>query len=215
MSDDRHCPTHEEPMHALSHGVGALAAAVAAGVMLTIAYPHPDVWRLVSAGVFGGALVMLLTSSTLYHAAPPGPWKDRLQTVDHASIFGFIAASYTPVSLLVLKGTSSALLLVLQWGLAAVGVTLKAVHGPLAARTVSLGLYLLMGTMAVPFGVAIFAQMPVWASILFMVGGLSYLVGFAFYLVESVPWNHLWWHVAVLLGAGCHVLAVAGWLLPA
>lgn len=113
-----------------------------------------------------------------------------------------------------LDALTGGVLFALQWGLAALGIVLKVLHGPMAYRTLSLGLYLTMGLCAVPFGGPVLGALPFEAAALFVVGGLSYLGGLVFYLDERIGWNHLWWHLAVLVGAGCHVVAVAGWILP-
>lgn len=211
---DRHCPDHEEPANLWSHGLGAVAAVVAALLMVWVASERWDDGRLAGAGVHGGFLVALFVTSAVYHGLPRGSWKDRLQTVDHAVIYGFIASVHTLFALTVMKGLLAAALLGLQWGLAAIGVALKVAYGPMQLRNLSLGLYLVMGTMIVPFGLPIVEVLPFAANALVLVGGLSYLVGLVFYLAERIPYNHFLWHLFVLVGAGCHAVAAIGWVLP-
>ena len=96
----------EEIASAVTHGLGALASAVAGVVLITLAVLWADPWHVVGSSVFVGSLVLLYTASTLYHAAPSGRAKRRLQVVDHCAIYVLIAGTYTPFLLAGLRGIS-------------------------------------------------------------------------------------------------------------
>ncbi len=212
--EERHCTSPvEEWWNSLTHGAGAVGAAFVFGIMLVWAWEQMDAWKIAGVTIHGVALTGLLASSAVYHGMPIGPWKDRLQTVDHVAIFLFIAASYTPFALVLLDGTHGAVVMALQWGMAAFGVAFKLWYGPMSMRMLGLVLYVGMGVSGAVVGWPVFFTLPAWGIAWLVIGGLAYLVGVVFYLWESLPFNHLWWHLFVLAGAGCHAIAVLGFVI--
>lgn len=209
----RHCTSpREEWWNALSHGLGALGSAFVFGLMLMWAWETLDVWKVIGVSVFGVTLTALLATSAVYHGMSEGPWKDILQTVDHSAIFVFIAGSYTPFALVLLEGNHSLIVMLTQWGVAALGIAIKVVHGPMALRSLGLLLYVGMGFSGAIVGWPVFLALP-WFGIGWLLGGGAlYLLGVAFYLWESLPFNHFYWHLFVLGGAACHAIAVLGYV---
>ncbi|MGC6492028.1 MAG: PAQR family membrane homeostasis protein TrhA [Myxococcota bacterium] len=215
MAEIRHSESpHEEFLSTVSHGVGAIASVIAMVFMLLVASDHGDPWRIAAALVFGTALTGVFTSSTLYHAMPAGGWKDALQTVDHIMIFGLIAGTYTPFTLVMLDGWVAWTMLGVQWTLATIGVTLKLSYGPMKYRYEQLALMIVMGWSALFILYPLASTLSVWGTTWVVLGGVMYSVGVVFYLVERIPLNHFWWHLFVMGGAGCHVTAIAGHVLP-
>src|SRR5512136_2718594 len=137
----------EEIANSLSHGFGFLAAVVAVPFLLLATAKHGSTANLVGASVFSATMVLLYFTSMLYHAMPPRRAKEILRKLDHGAIYLFIAGSYTPFTLGVLHGPWGWTLLGLVWGIAAIGVTLKAIDR-IAHPWLSTGLYLAMGWMA-------------------------------------------------------------------
>ena len=90
----------EEIASALTHGLGAVAALAASAVLITLAAIYGDGWQLASAIVFGVALLLLYTASTLYHAVQHPVVKGRLKVFDHCAIYLLIAGTYTPFTLI-------------------------------------------------------------------------------------------------------------------
>jgi len=211
---DRHCASPaEEWWNALSHGLGAVGAAFVFGLMLVWAWETLDVWKVIGVTVHGTTLTGLLATSAIYHGMPAGRWKNILQTVDHSAIFVFIAGSYTPFALVLLDGTHAAVVMAMQWTIALIGIAIKVVHGPMALRTLGLLLYIGMGFSGAIVGWPVFYAMPAEAVGLLVGGGVLYLAGVAFFLWESLPFNHFYWHLFVLAAAGCHALAVLGYVM--
>jgi hemolysin III len=198
----------EELAHALTHGVGALLALVAFGVLLVPALVHKSSAHVTGCAVYGVTLVMLYLASTLYHAVPASNarlkrWTQRL---DHAAIYLFIAGSYTPFALFVLGDPWGPPLLGAIWGLAAVG--LMVVVSPLRRfERLSLALYLFMGWLAVGVARPLFDAVSWPVVLLLTTSGLSYTLGVAFFVQER-KWAHTVWHGFVLAGTTLHFLAV-------
>lgn len=213
MTESRHCPPEQEAANTASHAVGAFFSGVALFAMVYFAVTRTggwDGWRLVGAVAFGGSLTAVLASSGVYHALPHGPWKERFQIMDHAAIYALIAGTTTPFALVLMKGTLLWLLMSVQWGGAVVGIALKVLYGPMQLRTLSYVLYIGMGGIAGVLGAPMFAALP-WTVIALLVGGCAlYLIGFVFFLWESLPYNHVVWHGFVLAASACHVMAALG-----
>jgi hemolysin III len=198
----------EEIANSLSHGFGFLAAVVAVPFLLLATARHGSAVNLVGASVFSATMVILYFTSTLYHALPPRRAKEILRRLDHGAIYLFIAGSYTPFTLGVLQGPWGWTLFGLVWGIAAIGVTLKAIDR-IAHPWLSTGLYLAMGWMALVAVVPLVERMPVVGLAWIAAGGLAYTAGVVFFALDSrVRYAHFLWHLFVIAGTACHYVAV-------
>jgi hemolysin III len=198
----------EEIANSLSHGFGFLAAVVAVPFLLLATARHGSAVNLVGASVFSATMVILYFTSTLYHALPPRRAKEILRRLDHGAIYLFIAGSYTPFTLGVLQGPWGWTLFGLVWGIAAIGVTLKAIDR-IAHPWLSTGLYLAMGWMALVAVVPLVERMPVPGLAWIAAGGLAYTAGVVFFALDSrVRYAHFLWHLFVIAGTACHYVAV-------
>jgi hemolysin III len=197
----------EEIANSISHGVGLVAALVATPVLLTQAMHRGPALFVVGASVFAATVVFLYLASTVYHAFPPGRGKRALQVLEHCAIFLLIAGTYTPFALGVLRGGWGWTLLGLAWGLAAVGIVLKAVAG-IRYPGVSLLLYLGMGWLFVLALQPLSRQVPAAGLLWLVLGGLAYTAGVGFFAARRLPYAHFVWHVFVLAGTACHFMAV-------
>jgi len=197
----------EEIANSVSHGVGALAALVAGPVLIAGAARRGDAAEVVGASVFAGALVLLYVASTLYHAFPDNRAKRVLRVFDHAAIFLLIAGTYTPFTLGVLRGAWGWVLFGAVWGIALIGIVLKAVGG---ARHpwLSTGLYLGMGWLAVIAVRPMVTRVPLPGLLWLVAGGLAYTAGVFFFAAERRRYAHFVWHLFVLAGSACHFVAV-------
>jgi hemolysin III len=200
------CDSHREEVASLwTHAVGVVLAFIALGIMLVLAGNDPR--KLVSASVFGISLVMLYSASTLYHFFTGLRWKSRLQALDHACIYLLIAGSYTPICLLVLPGAWGNTLLFLVWSMATAGVAVKLLLKSKRDHWISTALYLAMGWLVVIAIVPLFRAMPAGGMAWLVAGGLAYTGGIVFFAWRRLPYNHAIWHLFVLAGSACHVLA--------
>jgi hemolysin III len=201
----------EEIANSVSHGFGLVAAVAAAPVLIVTTAKTGSAINVAGATVFAATMVLLYCASTLYHAARHDAVKTLLRKLDHGAIFLLIAGTYTPFTLGPLNGPWGWTLFGLVWGLAAVGVTLKAfdrIEHPLA----SLGLYLFMGWLCVIAIGPLLERVPLQGLVLLGAGGLAYMAGVAFFAVDSrLRYGHFIWHLFVLAGTSCHFFAVLGY----
>ena len=198
----------EEIANSVTHGVGLLASVVGAAVLLHRALGSGDPWHVASAAVYGGTLVALYAASTLYHSARRPTWKSRLRVVDHCAIYLLIAGTYTPFTLVPLRGVWGWTLLGVVWTLAALGIVYKLFLLGRFPRF-SLFLYLAMGWMAVLAVVPMMASLPAGALAWLGAGGLAYTGGVWFFRAERTRFAHAVWHLFVLAGSVCHYLAIS------
>lgn len=205
---DRPQSSLEEKANSLSHGLGLVLALAAAPVLLMDTARQGDALNLVGAGVFAATMVLLYFSSALYHALPPGPRKSRCAKVDHGAIYLFIAGTYTPFALGALHGPWGWTLFGLIWGMAGIGLALKAFNR-LNHPLLSTGLYLAMGWLVVIAAVPLLERVAAAGVAWLVAGGLAYTAGVAFYLTDArVKFGHFVWHLFVLAGTACHYFAV-------
>lgn len=198
----------EEKANSLSHGVGFLLALVAAPVLIVAAARQGNAANIVGASVFAITMVMLYFSSALYHALPPGHAKHQCGKIDHGAIYLFIAGTYTPFSLGVLSGGWGWTLFGLIWGLAVVGLVLKAFE-KLSHPVLSTGLYLAMGWLVLIAAVPLLERVSTAGVAWLVAGGLAYTVGVFFYVTDArYKFGHFVWHLFVMAGTTCHFFAV-------
>jgi hemolysin III len=197
----------EELASLITHAAGiGLSGTAALGLVLLAAF-RDDAWSIVSASVFGVTLVTLYTASTLYHSARDGKRRARLRLVDHSAIYLLIAGSYTPFLLGPLRGGLGWSLLAVVWSLAVAGVVFKLLFIGRFPR-LSTGIYLGMGWLAVVALVPLVRSLSPATLVWLVAGGLAYTIGTPFYHARRLPYGHAVWHLFVLIGSACHVIAV-------
>ncbi len=195
----------EELASSVTHALGILFSIRALVWMLFLA--QGDIFRVVSAALFGGTLTLLYASSTLYHAISHPKWKELLQLLDHACIYLLIAGSYTPLTLVALRGPWGWTLFGIVWFCALAGVLLKTLVARKKDHWLSTALYIAMGWLAViAFGPMVRA-LPAAGLAWLIAGGVSYTFGVVFFAWNRLPFNHAIWHLFVLGGSVCHVFA--------
>jgi len=198
----------EEIANSLSHGAGIAAALVGAPILLVHAVRHGDAAFIVGTSLFSATVLLLYSSSTIYHALPAGKAKRVFRVLDHSLIYLLIAGTYTPFTLGVLRGAWGWTLFGVVWGLASVGVALKA-SGKASNPVFSTTLYLLMGWVVVIALEPLVARVPTPGLLWLLAGGLSYTAGVVFFAIDwKLRYGHLIWHFFVLAGTACHYFAV-------
>jgi hemolysin III len=205
--DVRVASRREELANSVSHGVGLLAAVAVAPFLVASAVSQGKTSGIIGASVFSVTMVLLYLSSTLYHAVSAPRAKHVLRMLDHAAIFLLIAGTYTPFTLGVLSGGWGFALFALIWTLALAGVLLETV-GQLRYPRLSLGLYIAMGWLVVVAIKPLWLSLPGWGLFWLAAGGVAYTAGVGFYAAKRLAHHHLIWHLFVIAGTACHVVAV-------
>lgn len=197
----------EEVANSLSHGLGALLAAVFSPQLIANAFRSGSIHGL-AASVYCASMILLFSVSAAYHWLPPGRTKDLLRRLDHAAIFLFIAGSYTPFMLGSLAEEGGYWILALVWLVATVGTVAKCANR-LTHPFLSTALYLGLGWVSVFILKPLIAEIPAEGLTLIVSGGLLYTLGaVVFHLDDRIPYGHFVWHLLVLGASGCHFVAV-------
>lgn len=203
----------EEIANSITHGVGLVLATAALAILTGFASVFGNAWHIVSCGIFGITLIFLYTASTLYHSIQLPRAKTVLRVVDHSAIFFLIAGTYTPFTLVNLRGPWGWSLFGLIWGLAIAGVLLE-IFFPRRWPKISVGLYVGMGWAVVIAMKPLVSALAPGGLLLLVAGGLAYTSGIAFYLWHGLPYHHAVWHLFVLAGSTLHFFAVLFYVIP-
>jgi hemolysin III len=201
----------EELAHSITHGIGVVFSLLGLILLVFFSAFYGTICHVVSTAIFGATLVLLYTSSTLYHSFKDLRAKQILRKFDHAAIFLLIAGSYTPFLLVTLHGAW--ILFGVVWGLAAVGVGLKFWYAG-QFRVVSTLIYIGMGWLVMLVFKPLTLSLPHNGLVWLFAGGISYTGGTVFYLWKRLPYHHAIWHLFVLGGSVCHWLAIFYYVVP-
>ncbi|MCC5835384.1 MAG: hemolysin III family protein [Opitutales bacterium] len=204
----------QELLNSLTHALGTLLS-VAGTVMLIVGAAHlGDPWKIVAFSVFGASMILLYSASTLYHSVRRPRLKQIFKTIDHCAIFILIAGTYTPFTLVSLRGPIGWTLLGVIWGLALTGVILKIVYGN-RYKAIRVSIYLAMGWLIVIAVPSLASNLNSTALTFTILGGLVYTFGVLFYLADRRPYMHAIWHLFVIGGTASHFIAIYHGILPA
>jgi hemolysin III len=203
----------EEVANSVTHGIGIVLSIVGLAVLTAFAARQGDAWHVVGCSIFGAALILNYTASTLYHSIQVERFKGALRALDHSAIFLLIAGTYTPFMLVNLRGPWGWSLLAGVWAIAVLGIALRLLlKGRWHGLVVSL--YIAMGWAVVGAVQPMLRHVAAGGLILLAAGGLAYTVGVIFYKWKRLPYHHAIWHVFVLLGSALHFFAVLFYVIP-
>jgi hemolysin III len=202
-----------ELMNGVTHGVGFLLSIAGLVVLVVLATSRGGARHIVACSIYGSTLIILYLASTLYHSVSAPRAKPVLRLLDHIAIYLLIAGTYTPFTLLTLRGGWGWSLFGVIWGLALLGSAFKILFIGRFPK-VSVVIYLAMGWMALVAVKPMLAALPTGGLWLILAGGAAYTVGVVFYAWESIPHHHAIWHVFVMLGSASHFFAVILYTLP-
>lgn len=197
----------EELANAVSHGFGLVLGLIAIPFLLMKAMENGRFSALIAAMAFALGILMVYTSSTLYHAAKNKKLKNRLQVLDHISIYFLIAGSYTPMVLAVLPKNQAIIFLSILWGSVLIGTFFKLFFTG-RFKILSAAIYLMMGWLAVFFINDILEKISFQNLAWIGLGGLCYTIGVYFYMKSNKPYYHSIWHIFVLGGTISHFVVV-------
>lgn len=203
----------EELANSLIHGIGTILSIAALSVLTAFASVYGNTWHIVSVSVYGTTLIFLYTASTLYHSIQHPLVKKNLRILDHSAIFMLIAGTYTPFTLVNLRGPWGWSLFTLIWCLAFFGITIqfsRRMPWPL----ISLVLYVGMGWTILVAIRPLISSVSRGGIILLLLGGLAYTFGIVFYGWKRLKFHHAVWHLFVLTGSILHFFAVLFYVIP-
>ncbi|MBD8122423.1 hemolysin III family protein [Pseudomonas lutea] len=201
-----------EKFNAWTHLVGAILATIGAIWMLVVATMTGDIWKIISVAVYGVALVLLYSASTVYHSVR-GRAKVLMQKVDHFSIYLLIAGSYTPFCLVTLHGPWGWTLFGIVWALAIIGI-LQEIKLRSEARVMSIVIYAVMGWIVLVAVKPLMAALGMAGFVWLALGGVFYTVGIIFFAFDTrVRHFHGIWHLFVIAGSLLHFVAITRYVL--
>lgn len=194
-----------EKFNTVSHLLGAVAAA--AGLVVLMVQAEGDPWKIVSFSIYGTSLCLMYATSTLYHGLR-GEAKRIFRKLDHYAIYLLIAGTYTPFTLVTLRGAWGWSLFSAIWGLAVLGIILDSLPSE-GRRILPVIIYLLMGWLVLIALDPLLQALPYAGFLWLMIGGLFYTIGVIFYaLGKKLYYAHNVWHLFVLAGSASHYLSI-------
>ncbi|MCB1823963.1 MAG: hemolysin III family protein [Candidatus Competibacteraceae bacterium] len=196
-----------ERFNSISHLIGAVAALAGSVIVVVVAARQGDPWKIVSFSIYGTTLFLLYTISTLYHSLR-GRAKRLFHKLDHYSIYFLIAGTYTPFTLVTLRGGWGWTIFGIVWGLVVLGIVLESLPQK-GNRIPSLVVYVLMGWLVLVALKPLLQALPGAGFVWLLAGGLFYTGGLVFYVFdEKVRHFHGIWHLFVLAGSVSHYVTI-------
>lgn len=197
----------EEQWNVWTHFIGFILSLVASGFLAVKAIKTGNWYYIISFSVFGLSLILLYLASTLYHKEKKINKREKLNILDHASIYILIAGSYTPFTLITLQGKIGWWMFGISWGIAALGVIFKLFFFGKFDKLSTI-LYVAMGWMVVFTIVPLIKNLSSEGLIWLFAGGVFYTVGALFYSFPRIKFNHAIFHFFVLFGSFSHFMSI-------
>lgn len=214
MAESIYQPTKgEELANSITHGIGVLLSIAALTLLVIFASIYGDVWRIVSFSIYGSSLIILYTASTLYHSFRSEKVKHFFKIMDHSSIYLLIAGTYTPFTLVLLRGGWGWSLFGIIWGLTVIGILFKLFFVN-KFQLLSTIIYLLMGWLIVIAFKPAMEHIAAGGLYWLLAGGILYSLGVVFFIWHKLKYHHAIWHLFVLGGSVCHFFAMLLYVLP-
>ena len=201
----------EEILNSTSHGIAAIASVI--GCILLIRSSSNQEWVLFSTIVYGLSLVILYTSSALYHGLRNKKIKHLFRIFDHCSIFILIAGTYTPVLLISINGSTGFWMFGIQWIFVLIGIIFKVFYTG-KYEGLSILIYIVMGWMVIFKWNDLISVISDSAFYLLLGGGITYTIGIFFYLLDSkIKYFHFIWHLFVIAGSTLHYIMIFKYII--
>lgn len=196
-----------ERFNSYTHLIGSIGAFIGLIALVYASISDGDPWKITSYIVYGITLTVLYVFSTLYHSFS-GKWKHLFQKLDHIAIYLLIAGTYTPFTLITLRGDIGWVVFGIVWGLAAFGIVLDLFNKG-RKRILQLIIYLSMGWIAIFIIEPLVQSISITGLELLIAGGLFYTAGVLFYILDSKhKLAHGIWHLFVLAGSFSHFITI-------
>lgn len=203
----------EELCNSITHGIGAGLSIAGCVIAIIFAAIYGNAWCVVSAAIYGASLIITYTTSTMYHALTHRTAKKVFRILDHSTIYLLIAGTYTPMTLVALRGPLGWVLFGVVWGAAILGIVLNSV-GLEKFRKFSMIAYVASGWVAIIAIVPLYRTMNHIGFWLLIGGGVLYTVGIIFFAIKNVKYMHSVWHIFVIGGSLLHYFMILFYVLP-
>lgn len=203
----------EELANGITHTLGAVFGVVALTLMVVFSALRGNAWHIVSCSIYGATLILLTTSSSIYHFLTNFKAKRVMQIMDHCTIYFLIAGTYTPFALVTLHGTIGWVIFGIEWGLTVIGVLIEVLR-PKWVKYTSLPIYIVMGWLAVLSFHTLIQGLKTGGTVMLITGGVVYTLGVIFYVMDRTPYMHTIWHLFVLGGNVCHWVCIMFYVIP-
>lgn len=197
----------EEIANAITHGIGAALAIAGCIILIVFAAFTGDAWKIVSASIYGASMIILFTMSTLYHSFTHTTAKKVFRIFDHTSIYLLIAGTYTPFTLVLLRGALGWTIFGVVWAAAVLGIVLNSISIE-RFKKFSMICYLASGWCIIVAIVPMVRALGTAGTVFLLLGGVMYTAGVLFYKKKEIQYMHSIWHVFVLAGAIFHFFCV-------
>ena len=203
----------EEKLNSISHGTAALVSIIGFIILLQFCKKSNTEYLLFSIIIYGISLIILYTSSTIYHSVKNQKLKHIFRIIDHCSIFLLIAGTYSPVLLIVIGGETGWYMFSIQWTIALIGVIFKVFYTG-KYELISVCLYILMGWMIIFKLNELIISIPESGFLLLLSGGIIYTIGIIFYVIDTkIRYSHFIWHLFVIAGSLTHYLMILKYIV--
>lgn len=197
----------EEIFNSVSHGIGGGLSVAGTVVLIVIAAVHSNAWGVVSSAIFGASLIILYTMSTLYHAITNPTAKKFFRIMDHNTIFFLIAGTYTPITLVPLRGALGWVIFGVIWGMTTLGIVFNSINLE-KFKKASLICYIVMGLAILLVWKPMTEAVPTRSLVYLCIGGGFYLFGVIFYVKKKIRYFHSIWHLFTIGGSIFHYFAI-------
>ncbi|RPD93310.1 hemolysin III family protein [Aureibaculum marinum] len=205
-------PSKEEKLNVLTHAIGLVLSIIALIMLIIHAYKHGTATHIVSFTIFGSSLILLYAASTFYHYSKNPQIRRKLNILDHSAIYVLIAGTYTPFTLVTLKGTIGWTIFGVTWGIALIGIFFKLFNTGKFEK-ISTAAYVAMGWIIIFAIKPLLENLPTNGLYWLLTGGVFYTIGAILFSIRKMPYNHAIFHVFVLLGSFSHFMAVYFYVL--
>ena len=200
-------PFGEELANFISHAAGGVLSVAALVILIIRAVSLGNTLDIVSFTIFGAALVLMYTTSSIFHALKWNKAKEIFEILDHSVIYVLIASTYTPFLLIVVGGKEGITLLVIEWLICILGIVFKSFFVQKFVVFSTL-LYIIMGWLVVFVWYDLLANISNLSLVFLILGGLFYTIGTLFYMWRLFKYHHLVWHIFVIFGSIAHFFSV-------
>lgn len=197
----------EEIFNSVSHGIGTLLAIAGMVILIVFSAINHNPWAVVSTSIYGATLIILYTMSTLYHSLTNNKAKRFFRIMDHNSIFLLIAGTYTPYTLVALRGAIGWVMFGVVWGATVLGVVFNSINLE-KYKKISLVCYVAMGWVIIAAIKPLMAALPHISLTFLVIGGICYTGGIVFYAIKKIRYFHSVWHLFVLAGSIMHYFSI-------